>query len=83
MDSAKLVTFSTTVLGPRTGFFILPSAKSRAMSVAIVSKYLSKNEVMRTIGLYHPLDGINNLKYKLLCFLTPNKKIYTEKLTSF
>jgi len=27
-----------------------------------------------SIGLYHPLDGITNLKYKLLCFLTPNKK---------
>jgi hypothetical protein len=36
-----------------------------------------------TIGLYHPLDGITNLKYKLLCFLTPNKKIYKEKGTSF
>ncbi len=27
------------------------------------------------IGLYLPLDGITNLKYKLLYFLTPNKKI--------
>ncbi len=27
-----------------------------------------------TIGLYQPLDGVINLKYKLLCFLTPNKK---------
>jgi hypothetical protein len=26
------------------------------------------------MGLYHPLDGDTNLKYKLLCFLTPNKK---------
>ncbi len=26
------------------------------------------------MGLYHPLDGITNLKYKLLNFLTPNKK---------
>jgi hypothetical protein len=25
--------------------------------------------------LYHPLDGVTNLKYKLLNFLTPNKKI--------
>jgi hypothetical protein len=24
------------------------------------------------IGLYHLLDGIANLTYKLLCFLTPN-----------
>ncbi len=27
-----------------------------------------------TIGLYYPLDGIT--KYKLLCFLTPNKIIF-------
>ncbi len=25
------------------------------------------------IGLYHPLDGVTDLKYKLLRFLTPNK----------
>ncbi len=30
------------------------------------------------MGLYHPLDGITNLKYKLLYFLTPNKKIQRE-----
>ncbi len=33
--------------------------------------------------LYHPLDGITNLKYKLLCFLTPNRKKLKEKGTSF
>jgi hypothetical protein len=27
-----------------------------------------------SMGLYHPLDGNTNLKYKLLCFLTPYKK---------
>jgi hypothetical protein len=33
-----------------------------------------------TMGLYHPLDGITNLKYKLLYFLTPDEKqIQTEK----
>ena len=35
-----------------------------------------------TMGLYHPLDGVTNLKYKLLYFLTPNKKLI-EKGTSF
>jgi hypothetical protein len=35
------------------------------------------------IGLYYPLDGITNLKYKLLCFLTLNKKNFKEKGTSF
>jgi hypothetical protein len=35
------------------------------------------------MGLYHPLGGNTNLKYKLLCFLTPNKKKFKEKGTSF
>ncbi len=34
------------------------------------------------MGLYHPLYGITNLKYKMLYFLTPIKKIQ-EKGTSF
>ncbi len=32
-----------------------------------------------TMGLYHPLDGKTNLKYKLLCFLTPNKNIQRKR----
>jgi hypothetical protein len=35
------------------------------------------------MGLYHLLDGITNLKYKLLYFLTPNEKKFEEKGTSF
>ncbi len=35
------------------------------------------------IGLYHPLDGVTNLKYKLLCFLTPNKKISKRNAQAF
>jgi hypothetical protein len=31
------------------------------------------------MGLYHPLDGDTNLKYKLLCFLTQTKKIQRER----
>ncbi len=34
--------------------------------------------VWTLVGLYHPLDGITNLKYKLR-FLTPNKKIKRER----
>jgi hypothetical protein len=30
----------------------------------------------KVMGLYHPPDGVTNLKYKLLCFLTPNKIIF-------
>jgi len=36
-----------------------------------------------TMGLYHLLDGDTNLKYKLLCFLTPNKKISKKKALAF
>jgi len=35
------------------------------------------------MGLYHPLDGDTNLKYKLLHFLTPNKKIQRQKALAF
>jgi hypothetical protein len=35
------------------------------------------------MGLYHPLDGITNLKYKLLYFLAPNEKNFKEKGTSY
>jgi hypothetical protein len=35
------------------------------------------------MGLYHPLDGITNLKYKLVYFLTPNKKISNRKALAF
>jgi hypothetical protein len=35
------------------------------------------------IRLYHPLDGITNLKYKLLCFLTPCKKNSKRKTLAF
>ncbi len=38
---------------------------------------------LQSIGLYHPLDGATNLKYKLLCFLTPNKIIFQEKGATF
>jgi hypothetical protein len=35
------------------------------------------------MGLYHPLDGVTNLKYKLLYYLTPIKKIQEKGVTSF
>jgi hypothetical protein len=31
------------------------------------------------MGLYQPLDGVTHLKYKLLYFLTTNKKIQRER----
>jgi len=39
--------------------------------------YISLQTLIKmTMGLYHPPDGVTNLKYKLLCFLTPNKIIF-------
>jgi hypothetical protein len=35
------------------------------------------------MGLYHPLDGITNLKYKSLYFLTPFKKNSKRKALAF
>jgi hypothetical protein len=35
------------------------------------------------MGLYHPLDGITNLEYTLLCFLTPKKIIFQEEGATF
>ncbi len=32
-----------------------------------------------TIGLQHPLDGVTNLKYKLLHFMQPNNFFCKEK----
>ncbi len=42
-----------------------------------------ENRRYTLIGLYYPLDDITNLKYKLLRFLTLNKKNFKEKGTSF
>jgi hypothetical protein len=33
------------------------------------------------LGLYHPLDGVTNLEYNLLCFLTLNKIIFSKQKT--
>jgi len=43
----------------------------------------SVHKEIRIIGLYQPIDGITNLRYKLLCFLTPNKKISKRKALAF
>jgi hypothetical protein len=49
--------------------------------------YLNKGKagwvLKKLIGLYHPLDGITNLKYKLTCFLTINIKISKRNALAF
>jgi hypothetical protein len=36
-------------------------------------------QLIHSKGLYRTLDGISNVKNKLLCFLTPDKKISKRK----
>jgi hypothetical protein len=48
----------------------------------ISTAHNGRKEKMLKIGLSHLLDGVTNLKYKLLCFSTPNK-FFKEKGTSF
>ncbi len=40
-------------------------------------------ETLSIMGLYHLLDGVTNCKYKLLYFLTPNKKYSKRKALAF
>jgi hypothetical protein len=35
------------------------------------------------MGLHHPLVGITNPKYKLLCFIKTKKNLQREERTSF
>ncbi len=49
--------------------------------LSVIFFYFFKKKIMfmcisSQMGLYHPPDGVTNLKYKLLCFLTPNKIIF-------
>jgi hypothetical protein len=55
------------------------------IALVIFNQLLSINRItkLESMGLYHPLDGVTNLKYKLLYFLTPNTKKFKEKGTSF
>ncbi len=47
-------------------------------------KWFEKMSILvHSMGLYHPLDGVNILKYKLLYFLTRNKKISKRKALAF
>ncbi len=66
-----------------------PETKKPVLCFHLV-KYLNferwKNQLDNWIflmGLCHPLDGISNLKYTLLYFLTPNKIIFWEEGASF
>jgi hypothetical protein len=43
----------------------------------------AKAKYFSPIGLYHSLYGVNNLKYKLLYFLTPDKKNSKRKALAF
>jgi hypothetical protein len=62
---------------------VAPIAVMVEVAVAAAMAMVHALVVVATMGLYHPLDGDANIKYKLLCFLTPNKKNFKEKGTSF
>ncbi len=47
------------------------------------SSFPSESKLKQTMGLYHPLDGITNLKYKLFYFLTTIEKISKRKALAF
>jgi hypothetical protein len=44
---------------------------------------LAWSQFHQPMGLYHPLDGDTNLRYKQLYFLTPNKRISKKKALAF
>ncbi len=60
----------------------LESLKLKTNYVGL-KKFKNTAIFLNKIGLYHPLDGDTNLKYRLLCFLTPNKKISKRKAPAF
>ncbi len=62
---------------------VAPVAVMAEVAVAAAVATVHAVVVVATLGLYHPLDGDTNLKYKLLCFLIPNKKDFKEKDTCF
>ncbi len=67
------------VLRPDSPSLRLSPLRRKIVPVSSRFEFLTFTE----IGLYHPLDGITNLKYKLLCFLTRNKKISKRKALAF
>ena len=42
-----------------------------------------KNRMNVIIGLHHPLDGVTNPEYKLLCFIQLTKFLQREEGASF
>ncbi len=67
---------------------LFPHGKFPRMAFSLM-ELLGKNLVVSwcegggTIGLYHPLDGITNPKYKLLCSLTTKFFCKEKKALAF
>ncbi len=69
-----------------SGFFSevpIGALTPHSAQVTALNNFIIRHWRRGIIGLYYPLDGITNLKYKLLYFLTPNKKDFKEKGASF
>jgi hypothetical protein len=45
--------------------------------------YVCEQDHLSAIGLHHPLDGVTNLKYKLLRFIQLTIFLQNEEGTSF
>jgi hypothetical protein len=60
----------------------VPTRQIRQVVRAINQSFLDIYELdsLLHMGLYQPLDGITNLKYKLLCLLTPKNIFLRETL---
>jgi hypothetical protein len=56
---------------------------ANVVGASVSRSHVFKANVVKPMGLYHLPDGVTNLKYKLLCFLTPNKIIFLEEGASF
>jgi hypothetical protein len=66
----------------RDAFYLDTSERLFYMANTKRSVFMQYRHVLTlpiVIGFYHPLDGVTNLKYNFLCFLTPDKKYQRER----
>jgi hypothetical protein len=55
-----------------------PSLLRKSLAGTPMGKVWKSRQTAGAMGLYPPLDGVTNLEYNLLCFLTPNKIIFSK-----
>jgi hypothetical protein len=77
-DQFKIFAFKDN-LYPNKGSFPIKCSHFLPLLIRLFDLMNQALQLGILIGRYHPLDGITNLKYTLLCFLTYNKKIQRER----